>query len=120
MDVAPTLIEAATPSSPVPPGMEGMPLPYADLPKRPDRTLVAGHAGETLLIHGAEFALFPNPSNGADSQEASGRLWPPSDPSSEQTPVMETNASGRSRHQRLKRLLHSSRGNAPELPPIER
>ncbi|MEE3329090.1 MAG: sulfatase-like hydrolase/transferase [Myxococcota bacterium] len=107
VDVAPTLIEAAALPSPETARIEGVALPYADLPKRPIRTIVAEHAGATLVIHGAEFARFPSRSDPARMAAGSGRLWPAANPTSEQTPSLDTSSTGRARNQKLKRLIGS-------------
>ena len=117
-DVAPTLIEAAALSFPETTQMDGAPLPYADLPKRPSRTLLAKRNGETLIIHGAEWALFSPDSHASSERAPSGRLWPASDPSSEKTPARETQPSSRARHKRLTRLLQPGTPGPDQSAPV--
>ena len=99
MDIAPTLLAAGRPSS-QPLEFENPPLPYADLPKRPDRTLIATQGDSTLIIRGGEYAEFltQEPTVG---NPISGRLWPASDPASERIPRQDAGQSARERSARL-------------------
>ena len=110
MDVAPTLIAAAGLST-KPTEFEGSPLPYADGPKRPDRTLMATQADSILIIHGAEYASYSDPKQ-PESSEVSGRLWPASDPASERTPRHDAGESARERSLRLQAWL-------PDRPSLD-
>ena len=102
VDVAPTLLDAAGVDLSKTGDLEGLALPYADLPARPLRTLWAEDRDSTLLIHGVEFARFASdPEVMRDGVAGSGRLWPADDPASEKTPTLDTRPTGRDRHRRL-------------------
>lgn len=99
IDVAPTLIAAGGLAT-KPTEFEGPPLPYADGPKRPDRTLMATQGESTLIIRGAEYAEYSEAKQTGPTA-VSGRLWPASNPASEQTPGHDAGQSARDRSLRL-------------------